>query len=129
MKRATIVLPWPPQALSPNARQHWARLARARANYRLACLCAVREQGVSRLPGNRWDVSLTFHPPNRRRHDRDNLLARMKAGLDGIAQALGINDAQFVRVSAEMAAADPAGADAACVIVAIEPHVAAGAVK
>ena len=122
MTRTTIRLPWPGQALSPNTRQHWARHSRAKSNYRLACLCAVREQGVASLPGNRWDVSLVFNPPNRRRLDLDNLLARMKAGLDGVAQALGIDDAQFVRISGEMAAADPMGADAACVLVTIEPH-------
>jgi len=32
-----LTLPWPPTALSPNARQHWAKLARAKKAYRLAC--------------------------------------------------------------------------------------------
>ncbi len=128
MTRVTIVLPWPMPALSPNARQHWARLSLAKASYRVACMVAVRQQNV-RLTGERWDLSLTFNPPNRRRHDRDNLMARMKSGIDGVAQALGIDDVQFVRVSAQMAEAAPSGADAACVIVAIEPHVAAGVAK
>ena len=32
-----VTLPWPPSALSPNARQHWSALARAKKAYRAAC--------------------------------------------------------------------------------------------
>lgn len=31
-------------------------------------------------------------PPNRRAHDLDNCLARMKSGLDGLADVLGVDD-------------------------------------
>lgn len=33
--------------------------------------------------------------PDRRARDRDNLLAASKPSLDGIADALGVNDARF----------------------------------
>ncbi|MNG13298.1 hypothetical protein D3C84_969700 [compost metagenome] len=39
---------------------------------------------------------MTFCPPNRRAYDDDNLLARFKAGRDGIADGLGIDDKNFV---------------------------------
>ncbi len=40
-------------------------------------------------------IHLTLHPPVRRRHDRDNGLSRCKALLDGIADALRVNDSRF----------------------------------
>ena len=39
----TIVLPWPPTGLSPNARTHWAQLAKLKRQYREA----VRERHVT----------------------------------------------------------------------------------
>src|SRR3546814_16726876 len=41
-------------------------------------------------------VVLTLYPPDRRQRDRDNLLSNCKAYLDGIADALGVNDSRFV---------------------------------
>ncbi len=32
-----FTLPWPPADLSPNARQHWSKLARAKKADRTAC--------------------------------------------------------------------------------------------
>lgn len=92
----TLVLPWPGPELSPNGRSHWSHLHRAKKAYRRSCWLAVREQ----LPrwwddGCRVIVDLTFVRPDRRVHDKDNLVARMKAGLDGLADALGIDDQRF----------------------------------
>ena len=42
-----------------------------------------------------YRVTILFVAPNRRRYDVDNLLARLKAGLDGVCDALKINDVQF----------------------------------
>ena len=94
-------LPWPPRELSPNARQHWAKLAKAKKAYRRTCWAEVLEQrahlrGVVDGP---LSLSLQFGPPDRRRYDRDNLLARMKSGIDGVCDALGIDDVRFVSVT------------------------------
>jgi len=94
----TITLPWPPAALSPNMRQHWAKHAKAKKAYRTACgaiLDAYPYQGASLPPDALVGVFMRFHPPSRRRYDWDNLMARMKSGLDGVAQALGVDDAIF----------------------------------
>jgi Holliday junction resolvase RusA-like endonuclease len=40
-------------------------------------------------------LTITFVQPDRRARDRDNLLAALKPSLDGLADALGVNDAQF----------------------------------
>jgi crossover junction endodeoxyribonuclease RusA len=89
-------LPFPPVELSPNSRKHWAVMARAkkvyRASSRLYCFQALKGRKVQ---ADRVVVTLVFYPPDKRRRDKDNLLARMKAGIDGIADAVGIDDSRF----------------------------------
>lgn len=88
----TITLPWPSSALSPNTRQHWSALARAKKAYRAACAWTAKEQGAGRIDAQRLHLTITFYPPNRRAHDLDNCLARLKSGLDGLADVLGVDD-------------------------------------
>lgn len=95
---STVVFPWPPKELSPNARLHWSALARAKKAYRRACWALALEAGLPlqfnpQPPG--VNVHLVFCPPDRRARDEDNLVACMKAGLDGLADALKINDRAF----------------------------------
>jgi crossover junction endodeoxyribonuclease RusA len=91
-----IVLPWPPSVLSPNAREHWRKIAQAKRNFRsdcfFLCVAAGIKKGAITAP-----VNLQFHfvPLNRRMYDLDNLMASYKAGIDGIADALGIDDRHF----------------------------------
>lgn len=63
-------------------------------------------------------MHIQFRAPDRRRYDRDNLVARMKAAIDGIADALGVDDHLFASGSHEVGA-DP-GSEG-CVIVTIRP--------
>ena len=100
-----IVLGWPPSQLSPNARLHWAKLARHKKNYRQGCHSVAKEQlkkyAIQSLP-ERMVLEMTFVPPDKRNYDRDNLTARMKAGIDGLADALRIDDKRFTTVIATM---------------------------
>lgn len=89
-------LPWPPTGLSPNARNHWAKTAKLKKTYREACSWTAVSQGAYPLKASRLKVHLTFHPPNRRARDWDNLLASVKAGLDGLADALRVDDSRWV---------------------------------
>jgi crossover junction endodeoxyribonuclease RusA len=41
------------------------------------------------------DLNIIFHPPDRRHRDLDNMLASIKSGLDGVADAWGVNDREF----------------------------------
>ncbi|WP_205690329.1 endonuclease [Comamonas serinivorans] len=100
------MLPWPPKELSPNARSHWAVLARAKKAYRAACATQARAQGVRRQEAARLHLSLVFYPPSRRAFDLDNALARMKSGLDGLADVLGVDDRHW---SLSIAGADQVG--------------------
>lgn len=87
-----ITLPWPPTALSPNARNHWATASKAKKAYRADCAWQATAQGASKLDAKSLHLTLTFYPPTRRAYDLDNALARMKAGLDGLADVLGVDD-------------------------------------
>jgi len=102
-----VVLGWPPTDLSPNARKHWAVVAKAKKQYRKDCYSVSKEQlkkykKVTENIPERLVLEMTFIPPDRRSYDRDNLVARMKAGIDGLADALRINDKQFNTVISTM---------------------------
>lgn len=98
-----VLLPWPPPVLSPNARAHWAKRARSARRYRATAQMLTRNVLPSAtLPAaDTIHVGLVFRPIDRRSRDLDNCIASLKAGLDGIADALGVNDARF-RLSAEI---------------------------
>ena len=102
-----VVLGWPPTDLSPNARKHWAIVARAKKQYRKDCYSVAKEQlkkykkETENIP-ERLVLEMTFIPPDRRSYDRDNLVARMKSGIDGLADALKINDKRFNTVISTM---------------------------
>ena len=97
-----IVLPLPPKELNPNIarRTHWAvkgrKVGRYRAEADFLTQDAIREQGPRGIPWKAATVRVTFYFRDRRRRDRDNLLASLKAGFDGIADAgVVVNDSEF----------------------------------
>ncbi len=91
-----IVLPWPSSALSGHAGGHWRSkstpTAKAREWTRLATLAA----GPFNIPST-GDILIhvRFVPPDRR-GDRTNFANRLKPVFDGIADAIGVNDARFL---------------------------------
>ena len=102
-----IVLGWPPSDLSPNKRLHWAKLATAKKQYRKDCYTVSKEQlkkyrGVTKNIPEKLVLEMTFIQPDKRNYDRDNLVARMKAGIDGLSDALRINDKRFNTVISTM---------------------------
>lgn len=101
-----IFFPWPDRALSPNSRGHWSKRSKAAKRYRHAC----RYYALQAIQAGGWDVAalrqvverggqihlfIDFYPPDRRARDDDNVNAAFKAGRDGLADALGIDDHQF----------------------------------
>lgn len=93
MQRLRIVLPLPPKVLSPNSRCHWATKAQAVKGYRLAArLLAMHQWDSRQKPMASADVTCTFRFGDRRRRDRDNLQASMKAAFDGLADAGIVSD-------------------------------------
>ena len=69
------------------------KLARAKQSYRLLCY-NVSKLRYKPLSGTLM-LSITFYPPDRRKRDLDNMLASIKAGLDGLSDAIGIDDSDF----------------------------------
>ena len=94
---ATIVLPFPPSSLSGHAKGHWRKKASATAMYRETayCLTPAALRAVFTPSSGDIRIHIQFTPPNKR-GDRTNFPNRFKAGLDGIADALGVNDARFL---------------------------------
>lgn len=90
-KRATVTLPWPPKELTPHAKGHWGPKSRATKSYRTTCGRECQAQGVKRLEADAVHATITMYPPNRRA-DRHNSEAAFKAGIDGIADVIGVND-------------------------------------
>jgi len=91
----SVELPWPPSVLSPNNRSHWGRKSDARKKYKADCILLSRHKSPLFRDG-KINVKITFFPPNNRSRDMDNMLASIKAGLDAVAQAWGVDDSRFV---------------------------------
>lgn len=92
-----LELPWPPREASPNFRGHWTVIAKAKKAYRMKCGQLGLAHGLNLAPktATKVNVHLLFCAPDRRARDWDNLLASMKAGLDGLADAMGVDDAKW----------------------------------
>ena len=94
-----VVLPFPDQRLNPNRSKgkHWGSTVALRKAARAgAKVLALEAAGAVRFdPQAELELTVTFVQPDRRSRDRDNLLAACKPMLDGIADALGVNDSQF----------------------------------
>jgi len=90
-----IRLPWPRPALWQNRRVHWrarhAATKGARADaWAMACDAGLHFSGFT-APR----LVFSFYPPDKRRRDLQNMPATMKAQIDGIADALGVDDHSF----------------------------------
>ena len=95
-----FLAPWPFKELNPNSRPHWrikaSRVKAYRRDVGILCLAVMTlEQRRAFMAADRLRVTLEFIPPRRGRYDLDNRIASFKAGLDGIADALGLDDNRF----------------------------------
>jgi crossover junction endodeoxyribonuclease RusA len=96
MSAVTFGLPFPAKILWPNGRGHWAEKARAVKSARQSAWAAALAAGVKSLPvSDAYDIAVTVHPKTRNAIDADNCVASLKAALDGIADALGVDDRTF----------------------------------
>lgn len=86
-----ITLPWPPTCLWPNSRVDRRDATGARSMMRDAGFYGAKD-AKARVPADAT-LAITFHPPTAARRDMDNMLAAIKAGLDGIAMATCGDDA------------------------------------
>jgi crossover junction endodeoxyribonuclease RusA len=89
-----IVVPFPPVACNPNRRDHWGKIRAAKA-YRRECWALALAAGIKLPRTGNLIFRLDFFPPDLARRDDDNAIASFKAGRDGIAEALKIDDSRF----------------------------------
>lgn len=97
-----IELDFPPAELFPNRSRgrHWTVMHTAKTAYRQNSAWLTAQQKKDWKPRDgEIHMTVTFLMPDRRPRDVDNLLAAAKAGIDGLADALGINDRQFGRIT------------------------------
>lgn len=93
--RFTFDLPWPARGLHPNARLHWGAKSKLTKQARNDAAWAATAAGAKNLKADKLDVLVTFHEPDKRRRDTDGMLSSIKASLDGLADATGIDDHKF----------------------------------
>ncbi len=95
----TIVLPFPHPDLNPNRAngRHWGALAKLKKDARLQAYLETRKvlNGKKHVFSGLISLTLTFFMVDHRKRDADNLLASAKSALDGVAEALEINDHSF----------------------------------
>ena len=91
-----IELPFPPASLSGHANgRHWAGKSAVTKEHRRWAWSATKEAKIKKQPPGDIRIHVRFEPPNRR-GDRTNFANRMKPYFDGIAEAMGVNDARFL---------------------------------
>jgi crossover junction endodeoxyribonuclease RusA len=126
---AHILLSWPSKPLWQNSRCHWAAKAKAVAQARKDAFHTALEAGIGMMPtGEGWQhyLSFDFCPPDRRKRDLQNMPATQKAYIDGIADALKVDDATFkVKWPEEFGTVSDNGGSVLVVVRAVRARVAA----
>lgn len=95
MNKAELFLPWPDRRLSPNAREHWATLARVKKAAKHTAYYTALEAGLGKIETDTLKVKYSFFPPDNRARDLDNIIASLKAAADGLAMAIGVDDSKW----------------------------------
>jgi crossover junction endodeoxyribonuclease RusA len=104
-----IELGFPPKELFPNRAKgtHWGKLYQVRSDYRENSTWLAKQQIQNWTPTDgEISLKLTFVMPDHRFRDLDNCLAASKAGLDGLADALMVNDKAFHPIEIRRQAGD-----------------------
>ena len=90
-----VTVSWPARPLWQNARVHWTKRAAATraARWEAKAATMVQTRDYVEAPVR---IIVRVYPPSRRRMDMANVIGALKASIDGIADALGIDDSQFL---------------------------------
>lgn len=113
MSVLTIRLAFPDPDLFPNRSKgkHWATLYREKTRAKEESFYLTMQQSKGWTPTDKdLLVSVTFLMPDKRKRDADNCLAAAKSALDGVAQALKVDDFQFQPVQVFRRFGDKPGA-------------------
>ena len=95
-----IELPYPDKVLSPNSRCHWSKKALAAKKARSDAFVIARAAGFNKSTFAGYEHRLHFwidiYAKTKNYPDADNMLSSLKSALDGIADALELNDRRFI---------------------------------
>lgn len=104
MDELKVIVSWPAKELSPNWRGHWAVKAREKRWARAGAASAARGAIATLVSHGKlafmqrklfWKNATALcvcYAKDRRRRDRDNLLASLKATFDGLVDAWVLED-------------------------------------
>jgi len=103
VSEVVIEISWPSVKLMPNRAygRSWVSTYAARQQYRAEGYAVAREKLT---PGccpsdAHYSLRIVLHAPDKRVRDLDGLFGALKNALDGIADALGVNDSHFAECS------------------------------
>lgn len=88
-----IRLPWPSPALSSNSKAKLRKRISAKKTYRESAFWLTKEQKVPSIKGA--ILTFTYHQPDNRSRDCQNMPWPLKHAIDGIALAMGCDDKKF----------------------------------
>lgn len=123
-----VRLPWPDPNLMPNRKngKHWTSTARVKTEQKEASyLCtkaAIQTADHQGFGDGNIPLSLVYMPKDNRHRDLDNLLASSKALIDGMAEALGVNDRRFKPILVDVVSCGGDG----CVVAAVGVTIVSG---
>ena len=89
----------PDKRLSPNERLHHMELYKVKKEVKEDVGWLVLEQGIPATPYKKAHITITWVAGDKRRRDIDNLLASMKAYIDGLVEVRLIEDDSVNHVS------------------------------
>lgn len=99
-------LDWPASRLFPNRKNglHWTTTNKIKNEALFRAYNIVKSSGLCIDMGEaQKPLKIVFYAPDKRKRDLDNLLAAMKPSLDGMAQALGVDDSLFRPITIDLA--------------------------
>lgn len=123
-----VRLPFPDKKLMPNRKngKHWTSTVYSKSAQKTesyACTLEALQQTGPQEWRETIPLSLLYMTPDKRHRDLDNLLAASKALIDGMAQALGVDDKRFRPIMIDAALGPKEGGLIAAVGVKIESMV------
>ena len=85
-------IPWFPKELRANTRSDRRWTGSVRKKYKQDCYFLAKGKDL-----DCDSITIIFYPPDKRKRDLDNCLSSIKYGIDGVCEAVGIDDYQFVK--------------------------------
>lgn len=105
----SVTLTWPTPGLFPNKKGHWAVKAEEKLKHRSDSFYLTKHQiKLFTWQGGSLPLKIIFHPPHGK-YDLDNCLAACKSLLDGVADALKVNDRMFRPITIDFGEVMPGG--------------------